>query len=1104
MRKLFLRTPRLPGDIRVIGSCLDDYFVKQARERIADSELPHGKPLSVWGAGLRRPGGLDKERGDVDIRAVRGPLTVSELGLGADFPIGDPGLLLPALYSPKTSTRFAGRTLCVPHFHDKRTDADLLTASGAELILRPNVPNSITEVEAFIDALTSARFVICGSLHAAIVAVAYKVPFAFWESGCVDLPFKWHDFAASVGIDCVFCPDVAEGERTYANAISPRLRIPELWDLLAVAPFPIRPEALISILAHFSADPGTSTLPEIARIFARRRHRLEEIVGDAETLLNDFHERNLDIAEKQDEQARHQERRSREFSKYKTLLQNSETALEAERQESQLRIAVLKEKSRTRLKAARRDNQQRVAAMRAAGDRLAQELMRSYSNPLRPLRKGLERFLLRFVLLLSPILPGRSLRSLRHAAAKRKPLRFRQQWEEACGLPGPSQAQGPVSATAFGATPPATEVRLLDGVTLPVHVPGSADPIVSIIIPTYGQVDYTINCVAALAACPPTGAFEVIVMDDAYPGPEAARLETAFEGVRLVRNESNRGFLHTCNAAAGMARGRYLFFLNNDTQLQPGAIDALVDLLDADPAVGMTGSKLIYPDGTLQEAGGLIWRDGTGWNLGRGSDPRRPEYNYRREADYISGAAIMVRAELFARLGGFDKAYEPAYCEDSDLAFRIREAGFSVVYEPRSEVVHFEGKSHGTDVGTGVKAYQLANSKRLHQRWKEVLMRDGFDGPQDLLRARDRARHRRVILVIDHYVPEPDRDAGSRTIMRILESLRADDWVVKFWPQNRRYSPTYTPPLQDMGIEVLDSRWPGSFQDWIAENGHALDHVLTSRPSVAPEFLDDVIRNSDAHLSYYGHDLHFLRMRRQAESTGDAGLLNDAEAMEELEKSLWHRVDTVLYPSNIETSLVRQAVPGTNAHTIVPYCFDAFEARTEPVRNHTLLFVGGFAHAPNIDAAEFLVRDVMPLVWLKNPDARLLLVGSHPTDAVKALAGDRVEVTGWVSDEALWQHYRAARAAVIPLRFGAGIKSKVVEALSLGVPLVTTPIGTEGLPGLEDIVNVREDAGALAASLVRLLEDDALWMEISAGETAYAERHFSRRALAHSLLGALG
>lgn len=625
----------------------------------------------------------------------------------------------------------------------------------------------------------------------------------------------------------------------------------------------------------------------------------------------------------------------------------------------------------------------------------------------------------------------------------------------------------------------------------PFSLATSEAPRASLVIPVHGAFAHTLACLRALAAHPPRAAFEVIVVDDASPDDSLAKLEQ-IGGIRVHARSRNGGFIAACTDGAALARGDYLVFLNNDTVPQPGWLDALLDTFEQHPNTGLVGAKLVYPDGRLQEAGGVVFADGSGWNYGRNDSPDDCRYAYVRDADYCSGAAIAIPRTLFARLGGLDARYAPAYYEDTDLAFAVRAAGLRVCYQPAAVVVHDEGATSGTDLAQGPKAAQMRNQSVFAQKWRDALAAHLPAGtiPSPALLHRGQPQ----LLIVDALTPQPDRDSGSLRLVNLMRLLIDEGAHVVFLPANRSADGAYTAALQQLGVECWHAPHAAGIPAWLREHGPRFDVAMVSRHYVASEFLPLLRKHApQARVLFDTVDLHYLRERRAAELSGDATALRAATRTRELELDLIARADATLVVSDTERTLLATDAPQADVRVL-----SNLHAIGAPgpswSQRQDLLFVGGFRHPPNVDAVQWFVREVFPRLRAARPALQFHCIGGDVPAGVQALSQvDGVRIHGHVPDLQPWLD--GCRISVAPLRYGAGVKGKVNQAMAHGLTVVATTPAVEGMHLVdgEDVLIV-DDAAAFADAVLRVYDDEALWNRITTHGRDNVARHFSADA----------
>ena len=635
----------------------------------------------------------------------------------------------------------------------------------------------------------------------------------------------------------------------------------------------------------------------------------------------------------------------------------------------------------------------------------------------------------------------------------------------------------------------------IENAIVPLAIASSDTPRYSLVIPVFGQHLLTFTCLKSIAETCQGLAIEVLVIDDCSPQPVADALR-AVSGISMIRNESNLGFLASCNHGGAQAKGEFVVILNNDLIVTGDWLQKMAAVFDQFQDAGLVGAKLIYPDGRLQEAGGIVWRDGSAWNVGRGDDPGKPEYNFVREVDYCSGACLLIKRDFWNMLGGFDHAYAPAYYEDTDLAFRVRNAGRRVFYQPHAVVVHFEGQSSGTDETQGVKRHQVTNQKTFADRWGKVLSSHRPNGMWPHLEQNRYTGTR--ILVIDACMLTPDQDSGSLRMFEMLALMRAMGHKVTFAASNLEYSLPYVADIQAKGVEVLHYPYVSSITRHIEKHGADFDVVILSREQIASQFIDVVKRHAaQARIIFDTVDLHFLRTERQAALANDGTLRAAARAMRERELELINTADITLVVSPVERELLQRLAPRADVQ-IVSNIHESAPGSAPFVNRDGILFIGGFRHPPNLDAITWYVESVLPILRQKHPGLITTIIGSNAPPSLRRYAAADFVVAGFVAD--VTPHYHAARVSISPLRYGAGVKGKVNLAMQYGVPVVATTISVEGmyLKNAENVL-VADEPEAFADAIIRLHTDEVLWNRLRQGGLENIEKWFSRHTARRAL-----
>ena len=609
--------------------------------------------------------------------------------------------------------------------------------------------------------------------------------------------------------------------------------------------------------------------------------------------------------------------------------------------------------------------------------------------------------------------------------------------------------------------------------------PSCPQPKTSVILVLFNQAELTFHCLESLRRQAEAG-IEVIILDNGSTDLTGALLDR-LHGVHVIRSPENLHFLRGVNRAAQDAKGEYLLLLNNDTRVAPGAITAAADRLDAEADLGAVGGPIVLLDGSLQEAGSIIFRDGSCLGYGRGRDPGEAEFQFRRDVDYCSGAFLMLRRALFDRLGGFDEAYAPAYYEETDLCMRLRAAGFRIGYEPRARIAHMEFGS-ATSSSSALEL-QRRNSEIFRQRHATALAADHLPPGTPPVIARLRPRPAGRVLIIDDRVPFPALGSGYPRAQQIIADLDAAGWSVTFYPLKEpavSFEAAYAalPPSVEIAAGLAE---PG-LAAFLAARVGCYDAVLVSRPhnmavyeracAEAPRFAAATPLIYDAEAIFAARDVV------RAELTGDRAAAAVATRAVAAELALAGDAKVVLTVTEAEATKFRAA--GQRDVRVLGHSMQTQAVGGGPQGRDGILFLGALDDdaSPNADSLEWFVQEVMPRIDAAiGSDWQLTVVGRNAAARVLRLASTRVRLLGQVED--IDGFFASARLFVAPTRYAAGIPMKVHTAAGAGLPVVATELLREQLGWTDgQELLAASTAEGFAAACVKVWRDDALWLRL--------------------------
>mgnify|MGYP001609226037 FL=1 len=634
-----------------------------------------------------------------------------------------------------------------------------------------------------------------------------------------------------------------------------------------------------------------------------------------------------------------------------------------------------------------------------------------------------------------------------------------------------------------------------------LEFPAVSQPKASIIIVVLNNAQLTFKCLKSIKK-QTNLPYEIIIVDN-NSDKETKIFLSRVKGAKIITNSENQGFAKACNQGAKIALGEYIVLLNNDTEVLENWLLELVQTAEKDKKCGAVGAKLLFNNEKLQESGCIIWKDGSTLGYGRNDDPLKQEYSYLREVDYCSGAGLLIRADIFKMLDGFDEKFSPVYYEEVDFCMSLKKAGFKIIYQPAAKVLHREGRS---SLPEQVSEWTVKNRKKFIEKWSEELKNYYSFSQKNILLGRDKKSGLKI-LFIDDRIPAPFLGSGYPRTFSLLKILSETEHKITFFPlQNQEYVKFYTSCLQNMGIEVLYNGGGKKIdlEGFLKNRQNYYDAIWISRPHNFKEALPEIKAVCpDVKIIYDVESLFFEREIIKNYVNGICLPEKEKEKMIYEEIFLMEKADMAIAVSEqVREKIIKRGIKNA---AVIGHPLTLSLAKKSFFQRRDILFAGSMAdpESPNKDAIIYFAKEIFPEIR-KKINTRLIIAGTN-TDKfkdIKKLSSPSIVVKGFVKN--LEELYENCRVFIVPTRYSAGIPSKLLEAMSHGIPSAVSFLTAEQLGlahGREALVAKTPEE--FAENVISLYTNEPLWTRVQKEGFYYIEKTCSQEKLKNELANLL-